>query len=344
VFVGGLIFAGCTQIEEPAEEVATLPVETEAAVVDVEPETVAEEPPQLSDQPYTIASGAFSINLPAGWNCSEIGAYQVDCQSEDGMAELRARITSTGYELTDEGFDAFAHAELVSRYENVKEYNELDKTRDKGIIESRASWRSGEDYRESTDTFIRDRQAILHISTNASKDEKETYQNLFMQSAASAQVFSELLPDDAFYVFTKPYNARESFFQLEVPTSWSKFSDGVSIQQTIVEGFVSPDKRASVQVAIYKQGININIQAKGLKTRETMFALYGYDLKNATDVSLPDGRERLTWYAAKKDINGITDFDSFGNTLYVLSIVWEPSSETIYLPILEEILDSFNRE
>ena len=340
------ILSGCTAPAAENDVSDTIPViasETaETAVQD--PTAVPEAKPQLSDQPYAIASRAFSINLPAGWNCSEIGAFQVDCQSPDGNAEMRVRVTATGYELTDESLAAFAHAELVSRYEDVKEYREIDKTRGDGNLVSKASWRIGEDYWESTDTFKRSSSAILHISVNTVAPDYEKYAPLFLQVVESAEVYPENLPADAFYAFTKPYTARESFFKLSVPTSWSKFTDGVSIQQTIVEGFTSPDKRASVQVALYKQGININIEAKGMKTRETMFALYGYDLKNASDVSLPDGRERLTWYAEKKDIYGISDFDAYGNTLYVLSIVWEPSSEALYLPILEEILDSFSRE
>jgi hypothetical protein len=158
------------------------------------------------------------------------------------------------------------------------------------------------------------------------------------------KIYQEKLTDDAIYQFRKTVAARETLFEIEVPTSWGRFIDTASVAKTIVEGYTSPDKRASVQIAIYKQGTFIEQEAKAFNTREVMFELYGYDLKNSDDRPLPDGRERLTWYAAGKDINGITDFDTYVNTLYLFTITWEPSTERLYLPVLEDIQMSFNRE
>jgi hypothetical protein len=50
---------------------------------------------ELSDQPYLSPSGSFEITIPKGWNCSETGEFQVNCQSPDQSAELMARITAT---------------------------------------------------------------------------------------------------------------------------------------------------------------------------------------------------------------------------------------------------------
>ena len=55
----------------------------------------------------------------------------------------------------------------------------------------------------------------------------------------------------------------------------------------------------------------------------------------------PDGRERLEWYGERKGVNGITYFGSLNTSIFIVSVVWEESSEDLYRPILEEILDSF---
>lgn len=322
--------------EIPLEAVTPTP---RPAPTEAEEETIVP-----SSQSYLSASETFQINLPDGWNCSESGDYQVNCESGDGDAIMQARITSTGYALTDEDLLAFSHAELVHRYGAVKEYTEINRSENPGKITNRASWRQNEDYWGSTDTFTRQGRSVFHLTLASKITTAERYTNTFIEIADSVKVYSEKITGAALYPFRKSVSARDAFFEIEVPTSWGRFIDTTSVEKTIVEGYLSPDKRASVQIAIYKQGTFIEQDAKAFNTREIMFDLYGYDLKNSDDRALPDGRERLTWYAAGKDIYGVTDFDTYVNALYLFTIVWEPETEELYLPVLKQIQASFIRE
>jgi hypothetical protein len=157
-------------------------------------------------------------------------------------------------------------------------------------------------------------------------------------------VFPSAIIGSQLYINRKTHVARDIFFEVDVPTAWSKYVDAATVEKTIIEGFLSPDMRASVQIAVFRHGVQINQSLKADKTLDIMRALYGSDLRVSHDKALPDGRERLAWYASKKDINGISYFDSYANSLYVFSIVWEESTAEIYLPLLEEIAASFNRE
>ena len=348
LFIFTLIAVGCNAVEDQPIEETTTTAEMQPIAITPTPratvttESVTIEP--ISGQTYQSPSGAFQIDLPEGWNCSESGNYQVNCESLSSDAHLQARISSTGYELTDDSLAAFVHAELVHRYGEVKEYTESERSELPGQIFSQAAWREEADYWESVDTFTRQGRGVFHLSFASMQTQSERYANLYNEIADSVTIYEEKLTDDAFYPFQKTVAARESFFEIEVPTSWGRFIDIASVAKTIVEGYTSPDQRAAVQIAIYKQGIFIDQDAKAFNTREIMFQLYGYDLKNSDDRALPDGRERLTWYAAGKDIYGITDFDTYMNTLYLFTITWEPSTEFLYLPVLEEIQLSFNRE
>jgi len=299
---------------------------------------------KVSDQAYISPSEIFQINLPAGWNCSETGSFQVNCESPASDAVLQARITSTGYELTDESLSAFAQAELVHRYGFVKEYLELDQEKPAGRVVSRATWRENDDYWESVDDFIREGRGVFHLTFASKQAQSESYAGLYNAISESVEMYPERITPEAFYPFKRTVSSREALFEIEVPTSWGRYIDTAAVEKTVVEGYVSPDKRASVQIAIYQQGTFLRQDAKANNTREIMFALYGYDLKNSDDRVLPDGRERLTWYATGKDISGITDFDTYVNTLYLFTIVWEPSSEIFYLPILTDIQESFTRK
>ena len=53
------------------------------------------------------------------------------------------------------------------------------------------------------------------------------------------------------------------------------------------------------------------------------------------------GRERLEWYGDMKDVQGITYFDTSGTSLYIFSVIWEPATQDLYLPVLQEVIDSF---
>jgi hypothetical protein len=343
-----LLTAGCGTEKQavPADEVAGVE-ETQTAVTPTPRATATvavTQGPSISDQPYAPASATFQINLPSDWNCSESGAFQVNCESPASDAALQARVTSTGYALTDESLFAFAHAELVHRYSSKKEYVEIERREEAGRVTNRASWRDGDIYWESTDTFVRNGRGVFHLTVAAARDQAEAYAVLFNAVDDSVKVFPENLTREALYPFRKTVAARDAFFEIEVPTSWGRYVDSVAVDKTIVEGYTSPDQRASVQIALYKQGSLIEKDAKAFNTREIMFALYGFDLRNSDDRQLPDGRERLTWYAQGKDIYGITDFDSYSNALYLFTVTWELSTEALYLPVLNDIQESFTRE
>ena len=299
---------------------------------------------ELSDQPYTSPSNSFQITLPEGWNCSETGEFQVNCHSSDQSAELQARITATGYELVQEAFLSFTHAELVHAYSDIKEYVEIERFEREGHLAVAASWRDGDVRWRGSDVFLRTGGTIFQLRTKTKLEANGKYDNLFVEVAESVEVFPSVMFGAELYENRKTHVALDAFFEVDIPTAWSKYVDAATVEKTIVEGFLSPDMRASVQIAMFRHGVLIEQALKADKTLDIMHALYGDDLRVSHDKALPDGRERLAWYATKKGINGISYFDSYGSSLYIFSIVWEESTAVIYLPLLEEIAASFNRE
>jgi len=347
----GLIFStacGGESVKDPVveekEKVSITNTPTIENLPEEETSPVEQTAVELSDQPYTSPSGSFQIILPEGWNCSETGEFKVDCQSPGQSAELQARITATGYELVQEAFLSFTHAELVHAYSEIKEYVEIKRFESEGRLTVTASWRKGDTYWESTDVFIRIGGTVLHLQTAAQQESGGIYDGMFTRIAESAEIFPSALLGSQLYANRNTHTARDAIFEIDIPTAWVKYTDAGSIKKTIIEEFFSPDMRASIQIAVYWHGEMIEQTLKAEKTLEIMRVLYGHDLRVSHDKGLPDGRERLEWYAANKDINGISYFDSYGSSIYVISIVWEKTTEKIYLPLLEEIAASFSME
>ena len=341
------LIAGCQPAAAPAETAPITdttetpeegPVEQPAAVPD-EPSGVY----ALSDQAYQAPDGVFSLRLPAGWNCSEPAPQQVDCQSPDGIAALTVSATNTGYEITDEALSAFAHAEMVRAYVDAKEYNETGSKEESGEISAEANWRIGDELFTGAEYFIRKGAAVVRVHSEAAQDADHNFQEIIPDLLESIAVDPVALRSIPLYNHRFSYTAPDLFFELEIPTAWVKFADAATVKNTVMEGFLSPDERASVQVAVYRRGSVITQTLKAEKTLEIMRAYYGFDLRVSHDKALPDGRERLAWSAERKGVSGISYFDAYGGSLYVFSVIWEEPTEDIYLPVLEQIQESFER-
>lgn len=339
--------AGCQQARvtavetvevTPSEEVSD--ISTREAIEETEPLPAVY---SLSEQVYQALDGAFGVRLPSGWNCSEPADLQVDCQSPDGIASLSFTVTNTGYELTDEMLTVFAHAERVKAYADVKEYQEVSQSDKLGLISSVGAWRFGDTYFDGSDHFLRGSGAVAHVHIETIQDVENNLDGLLTEFLESISFNPPVIREHPLYAKRFTYIAPDTFFELDIPTAWGKFTDVATVENTVMEGFLSPDQRASIQVAIYRHGATITQTLKAERTLEIMRAYYGHDLRVSHDKALADGRERLAWRAERKGINGISYFDSFGGSLYVLSFIWEEPMADIYAPILEEIQESFTR-
>ncbi len=349
--------AGCAQKTAPAVETQTAPQpevadasassQPEGEPAESSPEAPAEtptvpvEPFVLSEQIYTSPSGAFAINLPQNWNCSETGQYRVDCHNAENTGTVIVRAIGTGYELTQDNFLTLAQAELVSRYQDVKAYTEISRDASEGSVANLATWMEGDVPWKGGDRFLRAGPAVYYLTFASAQDRYDTYLPIFDQIYQNAKFTSSVMSGAPLYTFTKEYVSREKIFSIQVPTSWSKFADA-SLDRTVVEGFTSPDGRAGVQVAIFAKGSHISQETKGVKTLEIMHDLYGWDMRVLTDKALSDGREWLTWYGERKGIYGSTYFDSSGTFLYIFSVIWEGSTKDLYKPVLDQVVASFS--
>jgi hypothetical protein len=279
--------------------------------------------------------------LPKDWNCSETGQYRVDCQPPEGNASITMRATATGYELVQDAFEALITAEVVYTYGDKKAYIENSRDIEEGLVTINATWREGEISWQSKDVFTRSGAGTFQLSLGAVQANWEEYTPLFDQVVEKAAFHPEALSGSPIYEQKRKYESPDLLFTLEVPTAWSKYADIGSIENTQLEGFLSPDKHAAVQIVIYRQDSLIKQDAKAFRTLEIMRTLYGYDLRVSHDKALPDGRERLAWTAANRKVSGISFFNSFGSSMYIFSIVWDDEFFDMYELTLNEVVDSF---
>jgi len=139
-----------------------------------------------------------------------------------------------------------------------------------------------------------------------------------------------------------PYTAPEGLFTLEVPSGWSSAKDTEVIDNTVVETHTAPDGHAFVQVVVNEVGPDMNHVVKGQVTLDFMKRLYGSDLRVATDVTLPDGRERLEWWSDDNKTSGTTFFDTAENFLFFYTTSYEDSYKKDHETILKDVNNSYS--
>ena len=343
LMMGLVLISACQPV--PAAVTPTTAALEETPITETTPTAQAQptSAPQilLSDQAYVSPSGAFEIYLPKDWNCSETGQLRVDCQPQSGNANITLRATATGYELMQDAFEALLTAETVNTYSDKKAYIETSRETGEGLISIDATWREGDTPWQSRDVFTRSGAGAYQLSLSAVQEQWDEFAPIFEQIIEKTAYFPEALSGTPIYAQTRKYSSPDLVFTLEVPTAWSKYADIGRIENTQIEGFLSPDRHAAVQVATYRQGSFVTQEAKAIKTLDTMRLMYGYDLSVSHDKALPDGRERLAWSAARRGINGISYFNSYGNNIYIFSVVWDDAFQSMYEDTLNKIDESF---
>jgi hypothetical protein len=137
------------------------------------------------------------------------------------------------------------------------------------------------------------------------------------------------------------YTAPEALFDLEIPNGWGYTKDTEAIENTVVETFTAPDENAFVQVVVNDSGINVSNVEKAQITLDFMKRLYGSDLRVATDVTLPDGRERLEWWSDDNVISGTTFFHRVDKYLFFYTTASKDAYEKDYESILKDVNESY---
>lgn len=135
--------------------------------------------------------------------------------------------------------------------------------------------------------------------------------------------------------------APANLFSLQVPTGWNMQEDTQVIENTTVQTFTAPDGNAFVQVLANKVNTSLDHVLKGQVTLDYMKRLYGADLRVASDVLLPDGREKLEWWSDEKKTSGTTYFDMGDNYLYFYTVSYKDQYEKEYMPTLSDVAESF---
>jgi len=233
--------------------------------------------------------------------------------------------------------------EQVFLREDKKAYTEISRESSQGFIFEAATWREDGQVWQSEDQFYLVGSGVYQLHFQAFPEQWDAYQAIFEAVSTEAVFIPETLSSQPIYAATREFTSWKSLFKLDIPISWTHLVDGNWEEGTVLEVFTSPDGRAAVQVIVFEQGLDFELERKGFKTRELLASLLGFEWRvpEGGDHTLPNGLEQLEWYTPRFDVYGNSYFDTYRNILYIFNIVWDEQTEDLYLPVLKKVVESF---
>jgi len=305
------------------------------------PPTPTPEPLTLDNTPYALPSQALSLFTPQGWVLKNEDAAYAKFESLDQRAWFEAAVESTGYQLSEEGFENYVKNVMISLYTGADGYENLDS----GIEADQAAFISSYQKNGLTwyayDFFIQRSQAIYALSFQVVAELWEAYLMGFQAVADRIETRTGYVTGDMLYRFMRSYIAPNDQFSLSIPMGWSLSRDQESIEGAVVDTGISPDGQASVEIITYAAEQALASQDIGQIAISIMKQLDGENLRIRASNVLDDERIRLDWQVNESGMYGFTFFWLESTDLYILTLKYSDEYPEIYQNVLVDIGDSY---
>jgi len=295
----------------------------------------------LDLEPYTHPSGAFSLDLPSGWQQEEFDS-RVLVTSPDAVVVIDITLYNAGQPLDADSLANFIHAVEDNWFATFPNYEagDLEPQSDGSIgvaktLELRSGtpqtvlsyyWQDANviyetDFWVDSDAYADYLDGLLEVVNSMTTDPVQ---------GAKQDVYSII------YTFTGP----NDYFEFAVPFGWTYATD--TPENMVVDTFTAPDRQSFIENITYDDGQpvdDISAFAKQLLT----------DYYNLDDVEItseeeqPDGSIRLDWTSASSGFVGETFVERREPATAVLVLTWvvTEAAHDLYLPVWDYLLKTY---
>jgi len=330
-----------TQAEAPTATQATRPlVKPTAASAPQEQPTEGEAGFALSPDAYVHATESFGLNPPLGWTLEEGTASAMWTDPVTGSS-LKVFVNTTGYQLEPDAFDNFITANEENYFGTYANYQILDRQIDNfgAKVVTQSLEDNGAPY-QVTSIYYSEKDVIYEVDFWATADAGDGYAPAFNQiwqdmGVDVEKASSSIEPYVDVYNFTDP----AGLYSFDVPYLWRH--ELYTETYAVIDTFWSPDRLAYVENISYDDGTVISKSLSGAFALQLLHEFYAEDVKITEDKVQPDGSERLTWHSPSGGQSGLSFFETRGTTFLMLTLSSDDSLSSIYTPIFNNVLDSY---
>ncbi len=295
----------------------------------------------VSADAYRHPSGAFSINLPVGWEIDERDS-SIFLLSPDKVVAIEISFVNAGAPLDEGSLNSFIQAVEENWFATYANYAAADpEAQGDGSIGVAKTleledgtpqtvfsyyWQAGQvvyeqDFWVNTDQYDAYLDGLLEVANSMTTD-------------ATAGEAAD--PYGVTYTFTGPDN----LFEFSVPYAWLYVpSEG---DNSLVAVFTSPDGLSYIENITYDDGETVSKSEAGAFAR---FLLQDYyevdDIVVTDDQTQSDGSERLNWYSPALGVDGTSFFETRGTTFLLLTWVVDSPAFDQFFPVWENLVSTY---
>ncbi len=336
-----------TATEAPATEAAQPTKEPQATKTPKAQATSATAPFTLAAETFAHSSGAFSINLPEGWEPEERsdGVYAA---SADGVASLDVSFTNAGLTFDETELDTYIEAMEQNWFGGFTNYTQESKEPQKdGSILVLKTFELDNRPRTVFSYYWQAGTVIYEEDFWADSDQYDAYADSFVEVANSAQTdptAAEQSPLYEFrYTFTGPnseFQGPSQLFEFSVPYGWaySIYSE----ENAVADTFTSPDGLTKIENITYDDGTAVSRSEAGRFALTLLKDFYSVnDIKVTDDEVQADGSERLNWVSESGGFEGTSFFETRGTTFLLLTWIVNSEHYDLFFPVWQDLLSSY---
>ena len=314
-------------------------------VTDIAPTQIISSPSappviNLSTETYQHPEDLFSLLVPEEWTVSE---SQTSATFSDPKGEtiISVHAINTGYALDSESFDRFVEGRESNIFDEYEDYLEIDRQYDqdrKAILIKKQY--AKEDFPISVGSlYLQEEQTILLVDFRSKQEDFGAYKMVFESIIDSAEINSEAVANQLIYSSDADSYYQNEYFLINTPAYWKL--NRLSGEYSLVETFYSPDERAIIQIVIYDDGEFLTRNVAGNLVRTLLREQYTKDVTVTANTVSQDGRERMIWNSDFANYQGVTQYETRGSALLMITVIWDNDLGSYYQSMLEEVINTY---
>ena len=289
---------------------------------------------------YEHPSGAFSAQLPVGWERDEKD-HSVFINSPDTVVAIELSYINVGQTFSDAELERFIHSVEDNWFATFPNYEagDLEVQNDGSIGVAKTLELSGGTLQTVFSYYWQDDQVIYEQDFWVDTDAYDQYVEGLLVIANSMTTDSDAGAQADVYAIVFTFTGPNDYFEFSVPFGWTYTTD--TPDNMVVDTFTSPDQQTFIENITYDDGSQV--EDVSAFARQLLTDYYSLDdlVIDGDDQPQEDGSFRIDWSSPGKGVTGETFYETRDTAVLVLTWAVPADLHDLYVPVWSNLLSSY---
>jgi hypothetical protein len=293
----------------------------------------------LNPEPYAHPSGAFTLQLPEGWEIDEKD-NSVFVTSPDNVVAIEISFINVGKVFDEETLFTFIHSVEDNWFATFPEYEagDLEPQSDGSYGVYKTLELSGGTPQTVFSYYWQLGTVIFEQDFWVDTDAYETYVDGLLEVANSMTTDPDAGAEADVYEIVYTFTGPNDYFEFYVPFGWTYANEEAG--SAVYDTFTAPDGASFIENITYDDGQPVADLAAF--ARQLLADTYGLDDLNVeAEVPQEDGSVRMDWSAPAQGVEGEAFYETRGNAFLLLTWVANNDARDLYVAVWSTLVDSY---